>query len=135
METPEISLDLVWQGDLRLGVTAGAPGLVLDSDGRQGPSPMQALAAAVGACMAMDVVEILRKGRHDLRSLAVRVTGRRAAEPPRRFEALAVHFRIGGAVPTSAAERAVELSRAKYCSVLHSLRPDLALTAHFDIES
>ncbi|HXH08041.1 MAG TPA: OsmC family protein [Vicinamibacterales bacterium] len=134
MERPDVTLDLTWLGELRLAVTAGAPRFVLDSDGREGPSPMQALAAALAACMAMDVVEILRKGRHDLQALSVHVTGRRAGEPPRRYEAVALHFRIGGPVPPAAAERAVALSREKYCSVLHSLRPDLALTATFEID-
>src|SRR3712207_7941187 len=53
------------------------------------------------------------------------VTGERAAEPPRRLLKVRLHFRIHGAVPQPSIERAIALSREKYCSVWHSLRQDV----------
>jgi len=125
-EKPPVVLDLTWDADLRFsGSSAGIP-FVLDSASKAGPSPMQAMAAGLAGCMAMDVVHILKKGRHELQGLKLHLVGRRADEPPRRFVAIDLTFEIAGSVPVEQAERAIELSRGKYCSVWASMRPDIA---------
>jgi putative redox protein len=88
---------------------------------------MQALGFALAACMAMDVVHILKKGRHDLRGLNARLVAERASDEPRRFTSVALHFTITGAVPPEPIQRAIDLSRDKYCSVWSSLRQDIEL--------
>ena len=87
----------------------------------------QALALALGSCMGVDVVMILQKGRHDLRALTVHVTGTRADGPPSYFTGFTMEYVVSGPVPDAAISRAVDLSREKYCSVWHSLRPDTPL--------
>ena len=87
---------------------------------------MQALAYAVMGCMAMDVVHILQKGRHDLRGLIVRFEGERAADQPKRYTAIHLIFDVTGNVPEDAITRAIALSHEKYCSVSNSLREDIA---------
>lgn len=119
---------LVWQRDLIFAAESGEARLTVDSDGLAGPSPMQALAFSLAGCMGMDVVHILRKGRHDLRGLRVTLLGERAQTEPRRFTGITLQFTAGGDVPLEALERAVRLSREKYCSVWHSLREDIQLT-------
>ena len=94
---------------------------------------MQALAFALAGCMAMDVVHVLRKGRHDLRGLRADLTGHRAAEDPRRFERILLHYTITGTIPHEPIERAIKLSREKYCSVWHSMRQDIDLTVTFSV--
>ena len=86
---------------------------------------MQALAAGLAGCMAMDVVHILRKGRHDLNGLKMHLVGRRAGEAPRRFVAIDLEFQITGPVPVDQVERAIQLSRETYCSVWASMRQDI----------
>ncbi len=83
--------------------------------------------------MAADVVSILQKGRHPLAGLRVSLTGERAPAPPRRFVAIVLHFHVNGAVPSQAVERAIALSRETYCSVWHSMRQDIELTASFEL--
>jgi len=127
-EKPPVVLDLTWDADLRFsGTSAGIP-FVLDSASKAGPSPMQALAAGLAGCMAMDVVHILQKGRHPLRGLKLHLVGRRADEAPRRFVAIDLAFEIAGPVPAEQVEHAIRLSREKYCSVWASLRPDIEFT-------
>jgi uncharacterized OsmC-like protein len=41
---------------------------------------------------------------------------------------------LTGDVPREKVDRAVELSRKTYCSVLHTLRPDLELVVDVTIE-
>jgi putative redox protein len=125
---PPTVLELIWERDLVFAGRSGHASMVLDSAGVAGPSPVQTLAFALAGCMGMDVVHILKKGRHDLRGLRIDLSGERAPEEPRRFTSIALTFTINGDVARDAVERAVELSRDKYCSVWHSLRQDITLT-------
>lgn len=128
-----ISATLTWQGDLRFRASVGGHDIVLDSDGAAGPSPPQAAAVAFAACMAIDVADIVSRGRHPLAALDARLVGERAADPPRRFTRFSLHFIVRGDVPAHAVERAISLSRDKYCSVWHSLRQDIGLETTFEI--
>lgn len=96
---------------------------------------MQTLAFALAGCMSMDVVHVLTKGRHDLRGLRADLTGQRAPDEPRRFTAITLHFTITGDVPPDKVERAIDLSREKYCSVWHSMRQDIELTVTYKLSS
>lgn len=129
------TLTLVWQGELKFSAGAAGPPIELHSSTPGVTSPTQALAYAVMACMAMDVVHVLRKGRHDLQALSVTFEGERAQEPPRRYTSIHLHFDVTGGLPDTAVERAIELSRTTYCSVSNSLRPDIAFTTTFKIHS
>ena len=130
---PPTTLELVWQRDLIFEGRSSGVKMTLDSAGEQGPSPMQTLAFALAGCMGMDIVHILRKGRHDLRGLSISLTGQRSQEDPHRFLAFELMFHVTGAVSPDQVQRAIDLSHEKYCSVWHSLRQDLTLATRFDI--
>jgi putative redox protein len=83
--------------------------------------------------MAMDVVHILKKGRHDLRGLRVDLRGERHQAEPRRFTRIELRYTITGNVPSDPIERAIQLSREKYCSVWHSMRQDIELDVSFSV--
>ena len=123
-----IDVALTWRRDLVFDATTGAQSVRIDSDNADGISPMNTLAVALAGCMAVDVVMILTKGRHALGALDVRVQGLRADGPPSYVTDISLHYALVGQVPDDAVQRAIDLSRDKYCSVLHSLRPDLRLT-------
>jgi len=124
---PPVVLELVWENELVFAGKSGQVELRVDSDGVAGPSPMQALAFGLAGCMAMDVVHILKKGRHDLRGLRADLVGNRTDEQPRRFISFDLKDPVTGNVPDEVVGRAIELSRDKYCSVWHSLRQDIPL--------
>src|SRR3954466_3783404 len=131
--TPLLRVELVWSGELRFAATTQNTAIVLDGDSTAGPSPVQLLGAALLGCMSADIVDILRKGRHPMTRFHAALTGERAAVPPRRITRVLLHFAVHGAVPEAAVERAIALSREKYCSVWHSLRQDIDLATAFDI--
>ena len=130
---PPLVAELVWSGDLRFDASSDRNTAIVDGDGKQGPSPTQYAAMALAGCMGADVVDIIRKGRHPLTALRVSFTGTRAETPPRRFLHITLAFDIEGAVPAEAVERAIALSREKYCSVWHSYRQDIELQTSFRI--
>jgi putative redox protein len=84
--------------------------------------------------MAIDVVHILEKGRVPLRALRASLVAERAPGDPRRLVKVDLRFHVRGDVPRDRVERAVALSREKYCSVWHSLRPDIAFTTAIELE-
>ena len=58
----------------------------------------------------------------------------RADERPRiGFFRIKLHFTMRGNVPAAAVERAIALSREKYCSVSNSLRQDIEFTTTFEV--
>jgi putative redox protein len=122
---PPVRVSLTWEGDLRFSSGPDEPALVLDSAAQAGPSPMQALGYAVMACMGMDIVHVLQKGRHPLEGLKASMVGIRAETDPRRFTRIEMTFAVAGNVPRHATERAVQLSRDTYCSVFNSMAPDI----------
>jgi putative redox protein len=130
---PPTTAELVWSDGLRFAATSGETAIVIDAGGGTGPSPMQAAAFALAGCMAADVVSVLQKGRHGLTGLRASFRGERAPDPPRRFTRIALHFHVAGPVPHHAVERAIALSHEKYCSVWHSMRPDIEFATSFDI--
>jgi len=130
------TIQLVWKGDFRFDATARGNAIVhVDGNGEQGTTPVDLLLESVGACAAIDVVDILKKSRQEVQGMAVEVEATRRPEPPRYVKRLDFRFRIKGQVDQKKAERAVDLSLEKYCSVFHSLRMDIMLDVEVRIEA
>jgi len=120
------SVSLEWEsGQVFHAKSPAGASITLDGDTVRGFSPMESLLSSVSACMGIDIVHILGKMRIELGGLHIAVEGDRAAEPPRYFERIRMRFRFEGNLPRDKAERAVELSLEKYCSVFHSMRRDI----------
>ena len=105
----------------------------MDGDDALGPSPVVLLLLSAASCSGADVVLILEKMRAKLSAFRVEVTGTRRTEDPKRLTALHLTYHLAGTdLDEAKARRAIDLSIGKYCSVMHSLAPDIALT--YDVE-
>ena len=131
---PPTAVELVWDGRLKFTARAEEHEWVLDGRTEEGPSPVMALAAALAGCMAIDIVHILTKGRFVIHGFRTQLTGRRADSEPRRFLSIDLRFAIDTTASAEQVERAVALSREKYCSVWHSLREDIAFATSYEIQ-
>ena len=74
---PPVTAELVWSEDLQFGVTSGRIATVVDGDGTAGPSPVQMLVIGLAGCMAIDVLDIIRKGRHTFTAFRTSITATR----------------------------------------------------------
>lgn len=111
------------------GVEPESPAIVIDGDGGAGPSPMLTLLLAVASCSGSDIVDILGKMRVPITSCVVDVRGVRREEHPRRYVEIHVTYTVGAAKDAREnVERAAQLSVEKYCSVIHSLAEDTAIS-------
>lgn len=93
-----------------------------------GPSPMDAVQAALASCSGIDVVHILAKMRKTLTALRVEVEAARREEEPRVFTRIELIYHAQGPdLDAATVLRAVQLSQEKYCSVAAMLRPAVAM--------
>ena len=132
---PPVAVELEWEGGLRFRGRAADRELRLDGDSASAASPVETLALALAGCMASDLVHILVKGRIEPTALTASLVAERAPEEPRRLVRVELRFAVRGPVPADKVERAIALSREKYCSVWHSLRPDIAFTTSFEVSA
>ena len=118
-----------WAGEQRFD--SGRPGGAVarfDGKGATGQSPVDAILSALASCIGIDVVEILQKRKTPVTTLTATVTGRRAATVPRRLTSVRLEWQMEGAnIDRENAERAIELSMTKYCSVHDSMAHDISI--------
>jgi putative redox protein len=109
----------------------GAP----DGGGRNlAPRPMETVLAGTGGCTAYDVVLILKRGRHKVTGCQVKLTTERAAQDPKVFTRIHMHFVVTGQqVPAAAVERAIALSHDRYCSASIMLAKTAEITTSFEL--
>jgi putative redox protein len=78
---------------------------------------MELVLAGTAACTAFDVVWILKKGRQSVADCVVEAEAERAPEDPRIFTRIHFKYRVSGRdLNPVQVERAVKLSKEKYCS-------------------
>ncbi|MBT0586412.1 OsmC family protein [Alteromonas oceanisediminis] len=124
-----------WQGDMRFeGITDTGYTTQMDGDGKA-ISPMESVLVAVGACSSVDVVEIMKKSRIDLRSCRCELQAQRSETAPRVFESIHAHYVVRGeGIKEHQIARAVKLSAEKYCSVMLMLHGSVNITTSYAIE-
>ncbi len=82
-----------------------------------GPRPMEVLLAGAAACTAADVLWILRKARQPIADCVVEAEADRAETIPHVFTKMRLTYIVAGrGLDPHQVERAVKLSKEKYCS-------------------
>ena len=117
-------------------VMDGAPDAVKPENGGQNLAarPLEMLLAGTGGCTAYDVVLILKRGRHDVRGCAVKLTAERAEVDPKVFTQINMHFTVTGkGIPAQAVERAIAMSHEKYCSASIMMAKTANITTSFEL--
>jgi putative redox protein len=134
--SPTTTAALTWSRDLVfVGTTPQGYELEFDADAQWGCKPTEALLLSLGACMAIDMVSMLKKMRVEMTRFRIDIVGERNPEPPQYFRAVEMVLHLAGRnLETRKIERAISLSREKYCSVYNSLRPDLELKVRYTLE-
>jgi len=119
--------------------SGGGHGIVVDAapdiGGRDlGPRPMELVLMGTGACSAVDVVLILRKARQPITDCEVLVDSERAAEDPKVFTRIHLHYIVTGkGLAAPQVERAIKLSKEKYCSATIMLARTAEVTFDYEI--
>lgn len=106
-----------------------------DHGGRNlGVRPMEMLLLGMGGCTAFDVVSILKKSRQPITDCVAELEAERAAEDPKVFTRIHVHFIVtGNGLDDKRVARAVSLSADKYCSASIMLGRTAEITHDYEI--
>jgi len=105
-----------------------------DIGGRNlGARPMELVLMGTGACTAIDVMHILRKARQPVTDCVVELDADRAETDPKVFTAIRMRYVVTGrGLDPAQVQRAVKLSKEKYCSATIMLAATVAIT--YDVE-
>jgi len=112
-------------------IMEGAP----EHGGRNlGIRPMEMILLGMGGCTSIDVVHILKKGRHAVTDCVAELSAERADSDPKVFTKIHVHFIVTGkGLKPEVVERAVKLSAEKYCSASIMLGKAAQITHDFEV--
>ena len=127
------------EGIQMLGESGSGHTVVMDAapsvGGRDmGVRPMELLLIGMGGCASIDVLTILRKGRHHVSDCVVTLEGSRVDTEPKVYEEIIMHFTITGTkIPAKAVERAIQLSEEKYCSASAMLGKTATIKTTYEI--
>lgn len=128
------------EGRTFMGESGSGHAVVMDGapehGGRNlGLRPMEMLLVGMGGCTAFDVVMILEKARQPIEDCIIDVTAERATEDPKVFTKIHLDYLfVGDGLSEAQVERAVKLSREKYCSATIMLAKTAEVTASWRIE-
>jgi putative redox protein len=100
-----------------------------------GPRPMEVVLAGTAACTAFDVVWILKKARQPVTDCVVEADAERAPDDPKVFTRIHLKYRVSGTgLNPAQVERAVKLSKDKYCSATLMLAKTAQITFEIAID-
>jgi uncharacterized OsmC-like protein len=94
----------------------------------QGFRPMELMLVSLAGCSAIDIIHILNKGKHAIRSYTATVEAERRDELPRIFSTIDMIITVDTDAPDTVLERAVKLTKEKYCSVYAVLEASSPVT-------
>jgi putative redox protein len=118
-----------------MGVDSTHHGAVISSleDG-VGMKPSDLLLLALGGCTAYDVVNILIKKRAHLTDFSITISGEQDSDPPWAFHHIHLHYVVTGHNLTEReVDKAIKLSKDKYCSVSATLAASVEITYDFEV--
>src|SRR5699024_3032688 len=89
----------------------------------QGVRPMSMLIMGMGGCASVDVLLILKKQRQKVEDLKIELDAEREKDKePALWSKVHVIFELSGQIDEKKAQKAVDLSMKKYCSVAETMR-------------
>ncbi|SHJ63358.1 putative redox protein [Anaerobranca californiensis DSM 14826] len=132
----EVKTKVIWQGEKKfIGVNQYGSSLTMNLDLTEGIKPTQMALIAIGGCTAIDVITTLEKMRQKVIGFEIEIAGIRRDVHPRYFEEITLIYKFKGELDPQKVEKAIKLSKEKYCSVSNMFEPKAKINYKFEIES
>ena len=122
------TINVKWTDGMSFEADVAGHRIAIDSDSEfggqnKGPKPKPLLMVALAGCTGMDLVSLMNKMRVEYDSLNIIVEGDLTEDHPKHFTKLKVIYEISGKkVDLNKVEKAVTMSKEKYCGVSYSLK-------------
>ena len=127
------SINLKWLNGMSFEADIAGFKIAVDSDPEfggqsRGPKPKPLMMVALAGCTGMDIISLMNKMRVEYDSVNVLVEGELTEEHPKHFTRMKVIYEIKGKnVDRSKVEKAVIMSKDKYCGVSYSYKKAMEL--------
>ena len=122
--------EVTWRGERLFDAGPAGRQHRIDAGAKEAPGPVETLLSAVATCSAVDIIDIIAKRKTPVERMSISVVGERRSDYPRRVTKMQIEYRIDGAgIEREHAERAMQLSFERYCSVAASLAADIVVEA------
>jgi len=126
---PTHAIECNWQGNMAFELEVDGHKIAIDAAPEhggedRGPKPKPLLLASLAGCTGMDVVAILAKMRQPVRHFRVHVEGDLTEGYPAVYSRIRIVYELSKAdgLDPERVQRAVNLSKDKYCGVSAMLR-------------
>jgi putative redox protein len=122
------SINVKWLEAMSFEADVAGHKIALDADPEfggksKGPKPKPLMMVALAGCTGMDIVSLLNKMRVEYEDLNIIVEGDLTEEHPKHFTKMKVIYELKGKnIDIKKVEKAVDLSRDKYCGVSYSYK-------------
>jgi putative redox protein len=132
------SINVKWIDGMSFESDVAGYKIFIDSDPEfggqnRGPKPKPLMMVALAGCTGMDLVSLMNKMRVEYDSLNVVVEGELTEEHPKHFTKMKVIYEISGKnVDLAKVEKAVTMSKEKYCGVSYSYKK--AMEIEYEIQ-
>lgn len=131
----QMKTTVVWKsGKQFVGINEAGSEVLMDLGIAEGVRPMQMALMALGGCTAIDVVSTLEKMRQTVTAFEIDIIGARRDEHPRYFEEITLVYKFVGDLDEDKVDRAIKLSKEKYCSVSNMFEPKAKISYTFEIK-
>lgn len=101
-----------------------------------GARPMELILMGLGSCSAIDVIQILKKQKQRVEDFKISIDAERVQDQvPSVFKSIVVTFIVSGQVEETKLQRAIELSKDKYCSVSAMLHQSVDITYNYELNN
>jgi putative redox protein len=121
-----------------LAETPDTQRLMIDAEkhAKTGMNPMDLVLNAVGACAAIDIVEMIKKRKLEIKAYRIELAGERFEGTPAYYTKIHTKhiFNVPG-LNEKTATRFVDLAINKYCSVASSLKAETSFEIALEHES
>lgn len=133
--TPVITRsEITWRGDRAFDAGPAGRTHRIDAAAKEAPGPVETLLNSLVTCAGVDVIDIIAKRKTPVERMTVKIAGERRPEYPRRLMRAEIEINIEGAgIEREHAERAIQLSFERYCSVAASLAPDIVIETRLTV--
>ncbi len=125
----EAKVVLTWKENLAFEANIDEHRIIIDShEGNTGPSPKKLLMVSLGGCTGMDVVSIIKKMKVEFSKFYIELLGEINDEHPKKYNHIKIRYFIdANENEKEKIEKAILLSKDKYCGVWNTLYPALSI--------
>ncbi len=128
------TVSTAWKGEMVFEADINGHSLIMDAQEEAGgqdkglrPKPL--MMASLAGCTGMDVIAMLKKMRVQVDEFAIHIEGDLTDDIPKHYQKMHVIYEFAGKdLPLEKLQKAIDLSREKYCGVSYTFKKAMEIS-------